>query len=665
MCSVDGVFRNNQGYSMTFAKDINILKRNCCRLFTESSHDLAKAMKALETMLPDGSWDDIDYDDQTASGWRSAIHLSNILAMSAAWVHGDTPLYKDAGLWEGICRSLEFWFKEDRRCQNWWYNEILVPCTLGRIGILLESFLSGKACWEALCGRLRQASFGMTGQNRVWRAEAVMLSGILDGDGVRIGEARQAIVEEVGYGDVEGIRRDGCFHQHGSQIQFGNYGLSYLKCISEAMYYFSGTCWAFSEPSMSVLRYYVSGGMNWVLWKGTMDLQGMGRQVRKDSQEEKYSVVMRSLSLLSQCDKGHRREYMQVPRGNRMFYNSDFMVHRTGAYYASCRANSVRTVPVETTINFDNLLGRYFSDGCLLTMRTGREYFNICGCWDWTRLPGTTCPATPRYTAEESKAHGYKVNNVYPFVTHSATGRWRGESTFTGGVSDGRYGCMVYTMEVDGVRGKKSYFFGKDVIVALGCDIESTSPYAVATSVEQSLHCGEVQSGDGWIYHNGIGYYGAGMRYECVRRQGDWLPIWGSYKESILDEKDIFQITIEHGTGVRGGSYCYGIFPNSKVEDMPTAGRRFKVLSNDSRLQAVSFAGGLVMAVFHAPGVVRCGFGDFRALTPGVFIIRKDGFYCADPTQKKRSIRVEAQGNEYRITLPSGGICGSSVYVAL
>lgn len=45
-------------------------------------------------------------------------------------------------------------------------------------------------------------------------------------------------------------------------------------------------------------------------------------------------------------------------------------------------------------------------------------------------------------------------------------------------------------------------------IYCLGCGITSTSPYEVATTVNSSLRNGEIQQGDGWFRHDGIGYRG-------------------------------------------------------------------------------------------------------------------------------------------------------------
>ena len=44
---------------------------------------------------------------------------------------------------------------------------------------------------------------------------------------------------------------------------------------------------------------------------------------------------------------------------------------------------------------------------------TPAEYENITACWDWTRLPGSTLPATPVYTREESAKRGLRVGGKF------------------------------------------------------------------------------------------------------------------------------------------------------------------------------------------------------------------------------------------------------------
>ena len=638
--------------------DINRLKNNCASVLHKKYADHSQVKNHLASQSPDGSWKDIDYQDQNRSNWAPAKHLLRLRLMAAAWSDPASKLYHNAALGNGIKNGITFWSKEKRICINWWWNEIFVPITSGHIFIFaFDLFADDEAQWrDKIMPSLLQAKFNYTGQNRMWCAEGVLLRGILTKDQALISAARKEITAEIVYGKKEGIRVDGSFHQHGPQLQFGNYGMSYLESVTCLITYFSGTRWALTK--IEPFRDFVINGMKWVLWKQVMDISAMGRQIAMDQQTKKNKFIRSVITDLIKSDPDFAAAYKKEPHGNKMFFTSDFMVHRMKNFYASFRANSVRTSVVETYINSDNLLGRYLSDGLLQVMRSGEEYLNIAGCWSWTRLPGTTTPDTPRFTVEESRENGVIVNGKPPYVTHDVKIRYNGESTFTGGVSDGKkYGVMISTMDLDKVKANKAVFFAGDIIIALGSGIESDSPYPVATTVEQSLHCGEIRSGDGWFYHNGIGYSGKNMTLTTGKRKGDWQPTWGGYTQSVPDEKDIFQLTIDHGTGIRGGTYEYAIYPDTTAEKMPDMMQSYEILENSEKLQAVKLKDNTIMAIFHKPGEIA----GFTTDSPGVFIIGKKQIFAADPTHKKRIFNLTSDGKKYKLTLPGGVIAGSTV----
>lgn len=83
---------------------------------------------------------------------------------------------------------------------------------------------------------MENAKFGMTGQNKVWLAGNVMMRALLQNDYELVKMARDTIASEIVTGGAEGIKDDWCFHQHGAQQQFGNYGLSFVSGMS----FFSG-----------------------------------------------------------------------------------------------------------------------------------------------------------------------------------------------------------------------------------------------------------------------------------------------------------------------------------------------------------------------------------------------------------------------------------------
>ena len=56
-----------------------------------------------------------------------------------------------------------------------------------------------------------------------------MFKSLLKRDVDTIKLTSQAIQEELVVSMKEGVQPDWSYHQHGPQIQFGNYGLSYVK----------------------------------------------------------------------------------------------------------------------------------------------------------------------------------------------------------------------------------------------------------------------------------------------------------------------------------------------------------------------------------------------------------------------------------------------------
>ncbi len=596
--------------------------------------------KLLEDQNPDGSWKDIDYDSQIRSNWYSAGHLRRVRDLARLWAKPDQPYFHNPEVGDAVRRAVAEWSAKKRQCVNWWWNDIYVPEAMADT-LLMASDLFPDDEKKAALGIVRQAKFGMTGQNRVWVASIVFKRALLERDRPTMRKAVSEITSELRLSDEEGIRPDGSFHQHGKQIQFGNYGSGFLGSISYWAGIFQGTPLEFTPEQWKLLELLVFDGYQWVLWNGRMDYLASGRQLGRGTLRGKADGALRSIERLGGCDPSRKPEYKALLErnreggrntltGNRHFWNSDYMVHRRPEWYGSVRMNSVETAPIEDYVNWDNALGRYLSDGATTVMVTGDEYEDIPVAWDWTRLPGTTLPATPILTEEECRKLNVKTSGFYPRWTLSRKFRYgKGESTFTGGASDGRHGAAVYSMDLDGVKAKKAYFFDDGAIYALGCDITSASPYPVATTVEANLHNGEVIKGDNHFWHNRIGYVGKNMAAETKVREGDWRYIDGGRKDPLMEKKDIFTLTIDHGVKPRNASYEYTILPGATPEET-AAHPGARVLANNGKLQAVEFADGTRGAIFHAPGTL----GDFTADRPGIYLIGPAGYFYTDPAVK-------------------------------
>ena len=601
--------------------------------------------KILRNQLSDGKWIDIDYDARNYSNWPSAEHLRRCLHLARAWAKSGQSCFHDDRIGTALRCAVVRWCTEKRQCGNWWWNKIFVPGAMTDILLLApELFSDSEKC--AALEIASQAELGMTGQNRIWLAENVFKRALLEEDVLLLRKAVSEITVELRVSEEEGIRADGSFHQHGSQLQFGNYGLSFLASFSSWASIFHNTGLALSPEQWRILELFIFDGCQWVLWNGRLDYLSSGRQLGRGASEGKGGAMLRSIERLGKCTSRRSAEYREILKrnrggentlvGNRHFWKSDYMVHRRSRWYASVRMNSVATVPVEDSVNWDNALGRYFSDGVMLVMISGDEYRDITACWDWTRLPGTTLPATPVLTEKECRERNIKKGTLYPRWTLGVKKRRIGESVFTGGVSDGRHGVAVYSMNLDGVQAKKAYFFDDDAICALGCGITSHSPYSVATTVESSLHRGNVKCGNGWVWHNNIGYIGKNLSVHTGIREGDWCYIEGGIREPCPETKDLFHVIIDHGINPRHVSYAYTILPCATAEET-AASKGVKVLVNNEKVQAVAFADESIGAIFYEPGELS----GFTAERPGLYLIHADEFFYADPAAKKPAGRIK------------------------
>ena len=65
--------------------------------------------------------------------------------------------------------------------------------------------------------------------------------------------------------DEEGIQEDYSFHQHGPQMQFGNYGLTFVDVMSFWCSVLYGTDYAFSDQQNGLVMQLISEGMNWTV----------------------------------------------------------------------------------------------------------------------------------------------------------------------------------------------------------------------------------------------------------------------------------------------------------------------------------------------------------------------------------------------------------------
>lgn len=213
--------------SANYPSELKQLHENIWTDFLKGSSDNDNIKKISEQLNDQGAWPDIDYASKQRGNWHPAGHLSKLQTLAKAWQRPGSLYYHDIALLAKIHLALNYWLKNDFQCPNWWYPQIGVPMSLAPTMILLENELS-KEQMELGIKILDRAKIGMTGQNKVWLSGNVILKSLLLRDIETIRKASASIQEELKVSLEEGIQPDGSFHQHGPQIQFGNYGLAYV-----------------------------------------------------------------------------------------------------------------------------------------------------------------------------------------------------------------------------------------------------------------------------------------------------------------------------------------------------------------------------------------------------------------------------------------------------
>ena len=343
-----------------------------------AEQDVSRAAALRASMKADGSWGDIDYSDKSRSEWPVGAHVrARLRILAADWRRNGSRESLEAAH-----RALGFWLKHRFGNPNWWWNIIGVPMSLGDAGVMMDGELTDaerRGIIELMT--VEEPGHAKTGQNFAWMSENRLRRGMLARDEALVRSALKDVLREVRMGEREGIRSDWCFHQHGEQPQFGNYGLSFLVSQSRLAALLAGTGFEYPPEKLELVRRLASEGYSWICWKGMMDVSAMGRQLHRDTQRTKAANVERAFENLEKT--GWVRP---APRfGFRYFDKSAYAVYRAQGFMASVRASTPRIIGTETWINEDNAKGMCMADGALMTYATGREYENVFPLWGQAR----------------------------------------------------------------------------------------------------------------------------------------------------------------------------------------------------------------------------------------------------------------------------------------
>jgi len=650
----------------------------------------------LAKMRPDGSWPDINYASKRDMQWDTAEHVSRIQNLTVAYRTPGNPCFQKPATADAIHRALAYWREAHPVSPNWWWNEIGVPMKLGTAMVLLEGHLTPEELAQCK-DLLNRKTINRAGQNGVWAAGVDILFALPLNDEATIQKSVKTIFGHVAVPLKEGLQTDISFQQHGPHQQFGNYGIGFATDTVRWMEILHGTQYqsAMTPEKLAIFSRFMRDGMAQVLWKGNMDIIGLGRHIYPDhplikpptggnGPRDKAATVVNLFQRMIALDPAHAEEYRKLVAfnqgsaanplvGNKLFFRSDQMVHRRPEFSISIKGCSTRTTATECS-GTENLLGHYLGDGTTFLYRSGLEYSDIFPVWDWRKVPGVTCAQSG------------------PLPNKNA--HYKGTTEFVGGVSDGSSGCFAMDLNRGGITARKAWFLSGDTIVCLGAGITSTSEAPVATTVNQCLLNGpvtfstrtgtqaELPPGGSLtppqlqtLTHDGISYLfpqDAKITISSEHRKRPWAPVteYGPSSEMPI-EKDVLTVGFDHGAKPTDASYSYVILPaigqagTAAPKTLAAAG--VTILKNTGDCQAVFFQDAkLLQAIFHKEGSVQMPAGTSLAVdSPCAVLVNTvktpPEVWVADPTEKLGKAAVTLNGQKAEAALPQGSDSGRPV----
>lgn len=582
------------------------------RLATRDNKSVAEvADEMIAAMQENGSWDGINYESKDPKGWTPRTHLDNMRMMAAAYVETGNEIYADA-----TNKALTYWFNA-KPSAHWWWEDIGKPMFLGEVGLMLGKSLPKNIRLEManvmpnIPGVKMSTGQKVTGGNRSDINKIVAMRGLLEQNDQLVGEAIKDIEAGIFVTTGEGIQPDMSFHQHGPQLYSAAYGEVWFNATLKWAHMVNDLQWKFSQDKLDLLGQFYLDGWRWMRAGNTFDYNTWGRSlsrpkpesakpVRKKFDDKEQTTQMEMIAELVPARASEALAYQHHVEGGpaglngfKHFWRSDYATKVADGHFFGIRMNSQRVVPNESG-NGENMLGYWLGQGSTFLMQRGDEYFNIFPVMDWTKVPGVTAPD---YAGPSGK---------WGKITMP-------DASFVGGVSNGEFGIAVMDMSVQTqpesgpaftTQAKKAWFNFDDEIVALGANVGSTHQSDLHTTLNQTLLNGEVTvnghtlpkgehafDAPRWVHHDGVGYFfleQAKVQLDNQTETGDWKRIKTNQPNTPVS-KDVFTLSINHGTAHENSEYQYMIVPeidtvgaNKVAKSNPVS-----VLANSSTQQVV------------------------------------------------------------------------------
>ncbi|WP_158594726.1 polysaccharide lyase family 8 super-sandwich domain-containing protein [Ulvibacterium marinum] len=553
-----------------------------------------------------GTWKDIDYQNNSASWWAPAEHWRRLYKLSVCYANNIENKSTAETYLHYIKAGIEYWIDNKPKSTNYWWNAIGIPTYMGRVLVLFRQGELPENMVRAVVDMMRVGIKDQfydyhgpaTGQNLLWLANVHIHLSVLLNDMQGLERAFEEIKSEITYNKKEGIQYDNSFHQHGEQLYSYGYGRVFTLFIAQLAFLAKDTQFEFEKEKIQIISNFILDGQQWMMYKNRPDYSAMGRELARPYYSSKAIVLaaelMAHLSERKQEFLTFIQDYNSGSRlvkstGNRHFWHSDFMTHKKPGYYASVKMASERINWSEAG-NGENLKGYYLGNGVNFIFRRGDEYDSIFPIWNWKKLPGLL---------SVQDTTGLPVLNWWYEAINT--------TSFVGGVSNGAQGFAAYDYTKGDLKAKRAWFFFDREIVHLVSGIDYSGTFPLLQTVNQCLSKGEILTSANsqinvlkrpisgklnWVHHDSIGYFFSGSHKITVsgeNKMGNWNTINKSTDKSVV--KNVFTIGVELGNNQKNnGSLSYIIVPaisSSKMQHYAKSIDNIAVLSNKKSIQAV------------------------------------------------------------------------------
>ncbi|MEB2775478.1 polysaccharide lyase family 8 super-sandwich domain-containing protein [Algoriphagus sp. D3-2-R+10] len=661
---------------------------------TKSLNEEAESL--LQSIQSDGHWNDINYSDNSMSGWKPDLHIKRLGILSKAYSHKGSKFFQDPNIHTTIIQAMEYWINltPAPSSKNWWWLSISVPKEIGQLLIALrfaepeipKDLENSMISWMNKNVPITQSP-AKDGSNLTDIAQHMIMQAVLTENPELLMQAVEATSETIKITMGDGIQRDMSFHAHGPELYIHGYGREYISGIRNVAVYTKGTSFSFTEEQIALISDFTRNGFLQTIRGRYVDFSVIGRGIARNNATRVNVGIVKQIKNIDL--ESHQQEYQQAidriegkaapsygisPR-HIYYWRSDYTVHHRPEFMVGLNIASSRTVRTESG-NGENLIGHFLTEGATYIAVDGDEYFNIFPNWEWNKIPGTTAP--------ENKSL-------------SKRNRWyaeRGNADFVGGVSDGTNGISAYQMSDYSTSAHKSWFFFDDKIICLGSAITAKREEYINTTLNQSWLKGQVfiaqktdfnefDSGKEtnlkntqWIYHDNIGYYfpeNQNVMLQAKNQSGSWAEINANSSSRII-EKELFKLWINHGKNPKDASYSYILIPGvERPEDLLKKDiSSITIISNSSTIQAVKdSSSGLIGCVFYEKGKVDWDNIRLEVNQPALVQLQELGsgewkISLSEPTQKlKGSIEVKlkigTKEQKIQFALPESDSAGSTV----